>query len=142
MTGRAFDDHISREELLSGFRLPTIFDLITQKRMRWIGHALRRKDGDKSKIAVRAALEDTGATWTKQVKEDCRMLGIMFGELEKQTEHRSKYRSIINKERPNINELSSSGNKNESEGYSIVDDARPHPQRRSLRLRLKGDPTK
>ena len=64
MTGRTADAHIKRKTLLSAFDLQSMADCITKKRMSWIGHALRRPDGDRSKTAVRSALEDTGADWT------------------------------------------------------------------------------
>ena len=45
------------------------------------GHALRRKDGDKFKIAVCSVMADAGATWTKLVQEDFRQLGTSFKEM-------------------------------------------------------------
>ena len=44
--------HFTKQELLQKFDLPRLVDYITQKRMRWVGHALRRDDRDRSKIAV------------------------------------------------------------------------------------------
>ena len=93
LIGKKAGEHISKEELLSAFNLPLLADLITRKRMSWIGHALRRPDGDRSKIAVRSALEDTGAIWTKLVMADCKELKMDFDELNILVGDRSNWRS-------------------------------------------------
>ena len=66
--------HFTKQELLQKFDLPRLADYITQKRMRWIGHALRRDDRDRSKIAVIKTLKDEHSFWTKLAKEDCKKL--------------------------------------------------------------------
>ena len=111
MIDKNYDEHISREELLSTFKLPTMSKLITRKRLRWIGHALRRKDGDRSKIAVCSAMEDAGATWTKLVLEDCRQLGTSFKEMKAIAKKRLQFKRTIIKGRSTTNEKSSSSNK-------------------------------
>jgi hypothetical protein len=92
-TGRTADAHITREKLLSAFDLQSMANFITKKRMSWIGHALRRSDGDRSKNAVRSALEDTGAIWTKLVMADCKELKMDFDELNILVGDRSNWRS-------------------------------------------------
>ena len=53
---RIRDEHISNAELFEAFKLPTIGDYITYKRLSWIGHAVRRGPNDRSAIAVLKAL--------------------------------------------------------------------------------------
>jgi hypothetical protein len=93
IAGNTTDKHISREELLSAFELPPMSDFITQKRMRWVGHALRRPDGDGSKIAVTVALQDKDAYWTGLVRKDCTKLNISFNNLKKLVKDRSDWRN-------------------------------------------------
>ena len=38
------DTHLSKIQVLKAFDLPALTDYITLKRMRWVGHALRRND--------------------------------------------------------------------------------------------------
>ena len=45
-------------------------ELISHKRLSWVGHAIRRKPNDRYRIAVLKALEKTDSRWTKSVKED------------------------------------------------------------------------
>ena len=55
--------------------LPDMAALLRQKRMRWIGHALRRTDGDTSKEQVRSELK-TRSTWAKSAMADMKELGF------------------------------------------------------------------
>ena len=86
------DSHLSKHALLEAFDLPLLRDFITQKRMRWVGHALRRQDGDRSKIAVLKTLVIADSPWTELIKSDCKTLKIPFGELLKWTEDRFDFR--------------------------------------------------
>ncbi len=42
----------SKAEALRMLDLPEMQNLLRQKRLRWVGHALRRKDGDLSKDTI------------------------------------------------------------------------------------------
>jgi hypothetical protein len=42
-----------KTDLLKLLHLPTMHGLLRQKRMRWVGHALRRADSDLSKVEVK-----------------------------------------------------------------------------------------
>ena len=44
---------IKKTDLPKLLHLPTIHGLLRQKRMRWVGHALRRADSDLSKVEVK-----------------------------------------------------------------------------------------
>ena len=67
----AEDEHITKEHLLETLGMASVADIITTKRLRWVGHALRRHDRDRSRIAVMNELKDTSSTWTKLVMQDC-----------------------------------------------------------------------
>jgi hypothetical protein len=76
MASEVPDQHFKREFLLEALGLRDIAVVITRKRLSWIGHALRRSDNDKSRIAVTSELNDTSSKWTKLVLTDCRKVGI------------------------------------------------------------------
>ena len=56
--------------------LPEMQNLLRQKRLRWVGHALRRKDGDLSKDTVKQELTRKSSTWTACVLSDMEALNI------------------------------------------------------------------
>ena len=76
------------------FNMPNITDMITTRRLRWIGHALRRSDQDTSKIAVRETLQKANSIWTKNVINDCDKLGMVFGKLETDAKDRLLFRKM------------------------------------------------
>ena len=86
------DARISREDLLKAFKMPSIARIMSQKRLRWLGHALRRPNYDRSKIAVLDALEDDTCAWTKLIKQDCTDYGMRFASLAKISMNRSSFR--------------------------------------------------
>lgn len=88
------NEHIKTGALHHLFGLPTIEDIITQKRMRWVGHALRRNERDRSRQAVLAALEEQQSLWTKLVIEDCKRLKIDFSSLDETAQDRNHFRTI------------------------------------------------
>ena len=73
------ENHVKTKELLDLFKLPTIANYLTQKRMRWVGHALRRHNSDRSKTAVMETLGIQESPWTALVKKDCKKLKIPWG---------------------------------------------------------------
>ena len=88
------DTHMSRGEMMLALHLHDLSDYIRQKRMRWIGHALRRKDGDRSKIAVLETLADQASPWTKMVMQDCQKLNLNLEEIPKLAADRISYRHV------------------------------------------------
>jgi hypothetical protein len=88
------DEHFTKEGIFSKFNMPSITDLITTRRLRWIGHALRRPDQDTSKKAVRRALQKEKSIWTKGVINDCNTLGLDFDKLEKTAQSRMMFRKM------------------------------------------------
>ena len=66
MASKVRNAHISNEELLRAFKLPKIAELISYKRLSWVGHAVRRGENDRSRVAVLKAL----TKWSKSVRKD------------------------------------------------------------------------
>jgi len=65
-----------KTDLLKLLRLPTMHGLFRQKRMRWVGHALRRADSDLSKVEVKKELALSSKPWTKCLLGDMKELNI------------------------------------------------------------------
>ena len=59
--------------------LPEMQSLLRQKRLRRVGHALRRKDGDLPKDTVKQELAHKSSTWTACVLSDMEALNIGGG---------------------------------------------------------------
>ena len=68
--------HTKAVDVLKLLGLPTMTALLSQKRLRWVGHALRRDDGDLSKTEVKSELALSSKPWTKCVLSDMESLGI------------------------------------------------------------------
>ena len=91
---REDDAHMSKRDVLDSFELPSIADFLSQKRIRWVGHALRRNDNDGSKVAVLKTLRIAESSWTKLIRSDCSKLKISFESLQKLAMDRNHFRSI------------------------------------------------
>jgi hypothetical protein len=65
-----------KTDLLALLHLPTMHGLLWQKRMRWVGHALRRADSDLSKVEVNKELALSLKPWTKCLLGDMKELNI------------------------------------------------------------------
>ena len=70
MASKVRNAHISNEELLRAFKLPKIAELISYKRLSWVGHAVRRGENDRSRVAVLKALTNKKSKWSKSVRKD------------------------------------------------------------------------
>ena len=68
--------NFSKAEVLKMLDLPEMQNLLCQKRLRWVGHALRRKDGDLPKDTVMQELARKSSTWTACVLSDVEALSI------------------------------------------------------------------
>ena len=67
---------ISHKAARDALGLPALESLLTQKRQRWVGHALRRAEGDASKAAVMYQLHHNKAgAWAKLVWADMAIIG-------------------------------------------------------------------
>jgi hypothetical protein len=68
-----------KTNLLKLLHLPTMHGLLRQKRMRWVGHTLRRADSDLSKVEVKkelALIKLSSKPWTKCLLGDMKELNI------------------------------------------------------------------
>ncbi len=79
--------------------LPEMQNLLCQKRLGWVGHALRRKDGDLSKPedTVKQELARKSSTWTACVLSDMEALsigGVVALEREANTSNRESFRKL------------------------------------------------
>jgi hypothetical protein len=67
---------ISHKVARDALGLQALESLLTQKRLRWVGHALRRAEGDASKAAVLYELQHNKAgAWAKLVWADMTITG-------------------------------------------------------------------
>ena len=66
---------IKKTDLPKLLHLPTIHGLLRQKRMRWVGHALRRADSDLSQVEVQE-LALSSKPWIKCLLGDMKELNI------------------------------------------------------------------
>ena len=64
-----------KTDLLKLLHLPTMHGLLRQKRMRWVGHALRRADSDLSQVEVQE-LALSSKPWIKCLLGDMKELNI------------------------------------------------------------------
>jgi hypothetical protein len=87
--------HIKKVDVLKLLQLPTMTALLRQKRMRWVGHAMRRDDNDYSKLGVKKELALRSNIWTKCVLGDMKELGIQsLQKLETISLKRANFRKI------------------------------------------------
>jgi hypothetical protein len=69
--------------------------MFRQKRLRWVGHALRRKDGDLSKDTVKQELARKSSTWTACVLSDMEALNVGgVVALEREANNRESFRKL------------------------------------------------
>ena len=68
--------NFSKAEVLTMLDLPEMQNLLRRKWLRWVGHALRRKDGDLSKDAVKQELARKSSPWTACVLSGMEALTI------------------------------------------------------------------
>ena len=87
--------NFSKAEVLKMLDLPEMQNLLRQKRLRWVGHALRRKDGDLSKDTVKQELARKSSTWTACVRSDMEALNIGgVVALEREANNRESFRKL------------------------------------------------
>ncbi len=87
--------NFSKAVVLKMLDLPEMQNLLRQKRFRWVGHALRRKDGDLSKDTVKQELARKSSTWTACVLSDMEALNIGgVVALEREANNRESFRKL------------------------------------------------
>lgn len=95
MASKVRNAHISNKELLRAFKLPTIAELISHKRLSWVGHAVRRDANDRSRVAVLKALANKKSKWTKSVQEDFENKQMDMSDVVNLASDRSSWRKLI-----------------------------------------------
>ena len=55
--------------------------ILTEKRLCWVGRALRQDIADRSHNNVTDELEKPHSEWTKLIEDDCTVMGIDFTEI-------------------------------------------------------------
>jgi len=92
--------HTKKTDILTLLGLPTMHGLLRQKRMRWVGHALRRADSDLSKVEVKKEMALSSKPWTKCLLRDMKELNIKsIKALEDNSEKRELFRKISTRTR-------------------------------------------
>jgi len=87
--------HTKAVDVLKLLGLPTMTALLRQKRLRWVGHALRRDDGDLFKTEVKSELALSSKPWTKCVLSDMETLKIQtIKDLETKSKKREHFKMI------------------------------------------------
>jgi hypothetical protein len=87
--------HTKAVDVLKLLRLPTMSVLLRQKRLRWVGHALRRDDSDLSKTEVKSELALSSKQWTKCVLSDMQSLEIQtIKDLETKSKKREHFKMM------------------------------------------------
>jgi hypothetical protein len=82
----------SRTSMLETLRLPSLEGLLRSKRLRWVGHCLRRDAADASRVAVTSELESNrDGLWSQLVWGDLDSMGWDFPELVRQAAQRVEY---------------------------------------------------
>jgi hypothetical protein len=78
IVAKAPDEHVSRARVLRLTDVPPLSALLCQKRLRWVGHALRRGPTDRSLLNVRNQLTKMESRWTHLVMSDCAVANNSF----------------------------------------------------------------
>ena len=61
---------LTNEQCREKFKVPDLEPLLTEKRLRWVGHSLRRDEGDISRSLVTEQLHRDRGTWRDLILED------------------------------------------------------------------------
>ena len=87
--------HTKAVDVLKLLGQPTMSALLRQKRLRWVGHALRRDDSDLSKTDMKSELALSSKQWTKCVLSDMQSLEIQtIKDLETKSKKREHFRMM------------------------------------------------
>jgi hypothetical protein len=87
--------HTKAVDVLKLLGLPTMTALLRQKRLRWVGHALWRDDGDLSKTEVKSELALNSKPWTKCVLSDMESLKMQtIKDLETKSKKREHFKMM------------------------------------------------
>ena len=103
--GISWEDRVPNTEVLAKASLPSMFTLLRQRRLRWLGHVRRMEDGRIPKDILYGQLASgkrrTGRPklrYSDVCKSDMKALNINFRDWEDLAEDRPKWRATLNKQ--------------------------------------------
>ena len=102
ITGISWQDKITNTEVLERTGMPSLFTLLSQRRLRWLGHTRRMEDGRIPKDLLYSELKNgkrqqgrPSLRYKDVCKRDMNATGINLGTWENDAEDRSKWKAMI-----------------------------------------------
>ena len=86
-------DRASKHEVFKITKVPTIKEMLTEKRLRWFGHLMREDEGDPAKETLRKEIEQR-SRWFQSLKKDLEIKGLSVEEAEKRAMNRVAWRKL------------------------------------------------
>ena len=83
-----------RDRVLRLTEVPPLLALLSQKRLRWVGHALRRAPTDHSRLNVLDQLNRPESHWTQLIQSDCNVANIPIDSLENLVADRTAFKQL------------------------------------------------
>ena len=84
-------DKASRDDVFRACNVPTIEEILTERRLRWIGHLIRTEKIDPAKDMLWKEM-DEDTRFTRIVNADLRSRGLSWGEAQRAAENRAHWR--------------------------------------------------
>ena len=131
--GISWQDRLSNAEVLSRANLPSIFTLLRQRRLRWLGHAYRMEDGRTPKDILYGELATGRRTKGRQqlrykdvCKRDMKALDVNTDSWEDLAANRMMWRSTLNQHLKSGKEKRRSRKRASRKEPNNSTDQRPH----------------
>ena len=86
-------DRASKHEVFKITKVPTIKEMLTEKRLRWFGHLMREDEGDPAKETLRKEIEK-GSRWFQTLKKDLDIKGLSVEEAETRAMNKAAWRKL------------------------------------------------
>jgi len=83
-----------RDQVLRLTEVPPLLALLRQKRLRWVGHALRHAPTDRSRLNVLDQLNRPESRWTQLIQSHCNVANIPIESLEHLVADRTAFRQL------------------------------------------------
>jgi len=94
IVAKTLEEHVMRDRVLWLMEVPPLLALSRQKRLRWVGHALRRTPADRSRLNVLDQLNRPESRWTQLIQSDCDVANIPIDSLEHLVADRTAFRQL------------------------------------------------
>ena len=88
------EEHVTRDRILRLTEVPSLSALLRQKRLRCVGHALRRAPTDRFRLNVLDQLNRPESRWTQLIQSDCNVANIPIDSLEHLVADRTAFRQL------------------------------------------------